>query len=76
VNALTVRELELRRAQLAERAERLRQEWRNIPSASARALQLGKEVKALQERADDYGRVMEIVTRMNGGAEVVFVEAT
>lgn len=59
MNALTLRELELRRAQLAERAERLRQEWRALSAASVKSLELGKEVKALQERADDYQKILK-----------------
>lgn len=57
MNALTIAELELRRAQLAAQAERLRQEWRTLPTG-ARALRMGKRVKALQERVDDYTRLL------------------
>lgn len=57
MNALTIAELELRRAQLAAQAERLRQEWRTLPTGAA-SLRLGKRVKALQERADDYARIL------------------
>jgi hypothetical protein len=60
MNALTLREIDLRRAQLAERAERLRQEWRSAPATSPRALALGKETKALQERADDYASLLRM----------------
>ncbi len=65
MNALTQRELELRMAQLAERAERLRQDWRNAPSAGPRALALGKEVHALQERADDYAALARVAEGMS-----------
>jgi hypothetical protein len=65
MNALTLRELELRRAQLAERAERLRQEWRTAPSAGPRALSLGKEVRSLQERADDLTALLRVAEGMS-----------
>lgn len=58
MNALTLRELELQYATLNHRAEKLRQQWRNLPP-TARAVQLGKDIKDLQERADDYGRLLE-----------------
>lgn len=67
MNALTIRELELRRAELAERAERFRQEWRRMPTGT-RASNLGKEVKDLQERAEDY-RVILDVLRLASGKE-------
>ena len=65
MNALTLRELDLRRAQLAERAERLRQEWRAAPSTGPRALTLGKEVRALQERADDLTALLRVAEGMS-----------
>lgn len=65
MNPLTLREMDLRRAQLAERAERLRQEWRNAPSTGPRALALGKEVRALQERADDYSALLRVAEEMS-----------
>lgn len=58
MNPLTLAELKLRHAELNHRAEKLRQEWRALP-ATARAIRLGKDIKALQERADDYGRLLE-----------------
>lgn len=65
MNALTIREIDLRRAQLSERAERLRQEWRKTSAVSNRALELGKEVTALQARADDYAAVLRIAQEMS-----------
>jgi hypothetical protein len=62
MNALTLRELELQHATLNHRAEKLRQEWRTAPSTGPRASVLGKQVKALQERADDYGRLLQQAT--------------
>lgn len=64
MNPLTLRELELRRAQLSERAERLRQEWRTVPVISPRAVPLGKEVRALQERADDLTALLRVAEGM------------
>jgi hypothetical protein len=58
IDRLSHRELDLRRAQLSERAERLRQEWRRGPSTSPRALALGKEVKALEERVESYRLIL------------------
>lgn len=65
MNALTIREIDLRRAQLSERAERLRQEWRKTSAVSNRALELGREVKDLQARADDYAAVLRIAQEMS-----------
>lgn len=58
MNALTLRELELQYATLNHRAERLRQQWLTLP-VSSKSLALGKEIKALQARADDYGLLLE-----------------
>ncbi|MDT0442336.1 hypothetical protein [Streptomyces johnsoniae] len=58
MNALTIQELRLRQATLAEKAERLRQQWRQSTATSSRALALGKEVMALQQRADDYASLI------------------
>ena len=65
MNPLTIREIDLRRAQLSERAERLRQEWRKTSAVSNRALELGREVKDLQARADDYAAVLRIAQEMS-----------
>lgn len=66
MNALTLKELRLRHAQLDERAERLRQEWRRLPTAvsPARAVALGKEVKDLQQRAADYAAILRVAEGM------------
>ena len=58
MNALTLRELELQHATLNHRAERLRQNWLTLPATPA-AIRLGKEIKSLQQRADDYGRLLD-----------------
>lgn len=53
MNALTLAELHLKQAQLAEKATRLEQHWRTLPTG-AKALAMGRQVKALEERAMDY----------------------
>lgn len=63
MNAQTVAELRLRQAQLDERAERLEAQWRRMP-ATAAAVQFGKEVKALQERAADYAALVRVAEGM------------
>lgn len=57
MNPLTRAELLLRHAQLTERAERLETRWRTLPP-TAKAVALGKEIKALREQADDYGKLL------------------
>lgn len=65
MSPLTIAELRLRHAQLSERAERLRQEWRKTSAVSNRALELGREVTALQARADDYAAVLRVAEGMS-----------
>lgn len=65
MNPLVLAELRLRHAQLAERAERLRQEWRGTTSTSPRALALDKQVTALQERANDYAAIIRVAEGMS-----------
>lgn len=60
MNALTIAELRLKHAQLTERAERLEQGWRTLP-VSGKSTVLGKEIKLLRARADDYGRLLDAV---------------
>lgn len=57
---LTIAELRLRQATLAHRAERLREQWRNAPAIGPKALSLGKQVKALQARADEYADLVRV----------------
>ena len=64
MNPRTIAELDLRRAQLAERASRLEAEWRKLP-ATARAVALGKEVKDLKERAADYAAIIRVAEGMS-----------
>lgn len=64
MNALVIAELRLRQAQLSERAERKRQEWRGM-RATEKAVALGKEVKALDERAADYAALLRVAEGMS-----------
>jgi hypothetical protein len=59
VNALTLAELRRHQADLAWKAEKLRQEWRAAIATSPRAASLGRQVKTLQERADDYAAILK-----------------
>lgn len=63
MNALTIAELQLRQAQLSERAERLRTQWRGM-RATQKAIDLGKEVKALDERVADYASILRVAEGM------------
>jgi acyl-CoA reductase-like NAD-dependent aldehyde dehydrogenase len=58
VNALTLAELRKHQADLAWKAEKLRQEWRTLPMGN-RSATMGKQVKAMQERADDYAAIIK-----------------
>lgn len=60
----TLAELRLRRAQLEERAERMEARWRLMP-ATAKAVELGKEVKALKGRAADYASLLRVAGGMS-----------
>lgn len=57
---LTLSELRLRQATLAHRAECKREQWRTAVPTSPKALSLGKQVKALQSRADEYGSLIRV----------------
>lgn len=57
MNARTIAELDLRRAQLAARAATLRQEWRTLPTGTRSSI-LGKRVKELEQQADDYAEIL------------------
>ena len=60
MNPLTVAELRLRQAQLAEKAERLRQEGATTSGASPRAAFLARSARQHQVRADDYAALLRI----------------
>jgi hypothetical protein len=64
VSPQTLAELRLRRAQLEERAERMEARWRLMP-ATAKAVELGKEVKALKGRAADYAAILRVAEGMS-----------
>lgn len=66
MNALTVAELRLKHAQLTERAERLETKWRTLPP-TAKAIALGKEIKALREQAADYGELLAAAAHRGPG---------
>ena len=61
VNAVTLAEIDLRRAQLTERAERLRGRQAAITSASGAACALAREVRCVQRRADDYAAILRLL---------------
>lgn len=60
MNPLTVAELRLRQAQLAERAERLRQEGRTLSAVTSRSAFLARRVRLIQQQADDYASLLRI----------------
>lgn len=64
VNPLTLAELRARQSELALQAERKREEWATAPAVGPRALSLGKQVKALQKRADDYAALLRVAEGM------------
>lgn len=61
MNARTIAELDLRRAQLTARAETLREEWLTL-STGPRASRLGKRIKAIEEQARDYAAILAFAT--------------
>jgi hypothetical protein len=60
MNPLTIAELRLRQAQLAERAERLRQEGRSLSATTPRAGFTARRVRLIQQQADDYASLLRI----------------
>ncbi|QDN64405.1 hypothetical protein [Streptomyces sp. S1D4-14] len=61
MNAKTIAELDLRRAQLAAQAAKTRQEWRTLPTGTRSSI-LGKRVKELEQQAADYAAILALVT--------------
>lgn len=59
MSPLTLAELRRTQADYAYRAERLRQEWRTLPTGN-RSLTMGKQVRAYQDRADDYAALVKM----------------
>lgn len=64
MTSLTLAELRAQQANLALRAERKREEWRS-PAGAARALELGKQVKALDVRAAEYAALIRVAEGMS-----------
>ena len=64
MNARTIAELDLRRAQLTERATRLEAEWRRLPHGTL-SVALGKEVGDLKERAGDLAALLRVAEGMS-----------
>lgn len=64
MSPLTLSELRLMQADLAHRAERLRAEWRTLPTGS-RSLAMGKRVQDYQTRADDYLAIIRVAEGMS-----------
>jgi len=61
VNKLTVAELELRRAQLTERAEKLRARQRATVPTTPTASALARDIRETQGRADDYAALLAML---------------
>lgn len=55
---LTLAELRLKQATLAEKAERLTATWRTLPSG-AKSQAMHKQIKSLESRAADYTRIIK-----------------
>lgn len=62
MHALTMAELRLRHAQLHEKATRLEATWRTLP-VGAESTQMGKQVRSLKERAEDYAKTLDLLSR-------------
>jgi hypothetical protein len=57
----TLSELRLKHAQLADRAETLRQQQRATVVTSPRFLALGRQIRDVQARADDYAAILAAI---------------
>lgn len=64
MSPLTLAELRLRQAMLVHDAERLRQQWRTAIPTEPRTMSMGRRVKAAQERADEYMRIIQAAEAM------------
>ena len=60
MNPKTIAELDLRRAQLAAQAAKMRQEWRTLPTGNRSSI-LGKRAAELEEQVADYTRVLSLI---------------
>lgn len=63
MSPLTLAEFRSKQAELALRAERKRQQWRDM-RATQKALDLGKEVRALDLRAKEYADLIRVAEGM------------
>lgn len=64
MSPLTLAELRLVQARLALRAERLRQQWRNVIPTEPRATSLGRQCRDAQSRADEYASIIRVAEGM------------
>lgn len=62
---LTLAELRFTQASLALKAEKLRDRWRTAPATGPVALSLGKQVKTVQARADEYAALLRVAEGMS-----------
>lgn len=58
---LTLAELTLKRAQLHEKAAKLRFEQQHTAATSSRASHLAKAVRLTQARVEDYNKILDLV---------------
>jgi hypothetical protein len=63
MNPLTIAEIRLRHAQLAEQAERARQRGRAVSATGTQAMSLARQARLCQERADDYAALLQLAKR-------------
>lgn len=56
---LVLKELRFQHARYDLAAEKLRAKWRNAVSTTPGAASLGRQVKAMQARADDYAALVK-----------------
>lgn len=61
VSDLTMAELRAKQAQLALAAESERTRWRGLMATSPAASAAGRRVRDLQQRADDYKKIIEVI---------------
>lgn len=62
----TLTELRLKHAQLSDRAENLRQQQRAAIPTQPRFTALGRQVRDVQRRADDYAALLALVETKEG----------
>jgi hypothetical protein len=57
----TLSELRLKHAQLTDKAETLRAAQRGCVATSPRFLALGRQIRDVQQRADDYAAILQAI---------------